>query len=93
MFNIESQATWVFRSRYYSFCRLYTHKKWNYAQNSENLKLKYKLQDSRLLNSKHNSHNLAHVVHLENNDLQNTKPIYQLVSLTSHLVKLNWQNT
>ena len=44
-------------------------------------------------NSKHKSHHLAHLVHLENTCLQNSKPNYQLVSLTSHLFKLKWQNT
>jgi hypothetical protein len=33
----------------------------NYAHNSENLKLMYQLQDSRLLNSKHNSSVFAHI--------------------------------
>ena len=33
----------------------WTHKKFSYAHNSENLKLMYQLQDSSQLNSKHNS--------------------------------------
>ena len=69
----------------YSFSRLYTHQKWNYAHNSENLKLMYQLQDSRL--HKHNSIVFTHILnHIF------AKP-YGLASLTSHLFKLNWQNT
>ena len=45
----------------YSFSRLYTDKKWNYAHNSGNLKLMYQLQDSRLLYSKHNSTVFTHI--------------------------------
>ena len=73
-----------------SFPRLYTHKKWNYSHNSENLKLMYQLQDSRLLNSKHNSTvftillnfkhkspQLAHLGHLDHTGLQNATTNYQ----------------
>ena len=95
----------------YSFSRLYTHKKLNYAHKSENLKLMCQLQDSRLLNSEHNSivfmriemqnhifakfksPHLAHLVHLETPGLQKASPIHQLVSLTSHLFKLNGRST
>ena len=44
-------------------------------------------------NSKHKSHHFAHLVHLVNTGLQNASPNYQLVSLTSHQFKLNWENT
>ena len=43
------------------FSRLYTHKKWNYTHNSENLKLMYQLKDSRLLISEHNSIVFMHI--------------------------------
>ncbi|CAL8251720.1 unnamed protein product [Arctogadus glacialis] len=46
---------WFLNYRLYSFSRLYTLKQLSYEHNSENLKLMYQLQDSRLLNSKHNS--------------------------------------
>ena len=74
---------------YYSFSRLYAHKKWNYAHNSENMKLMYQLQDSRrlnsknstvftfLLNSKHKSHHLAHLVQLDHTCLQNATTNHQ----------------
>ena len=52
----------VVRAHCLAWNKVDTHKEWNYANNFENLRFMYQLQDSRLLiNCKHNSNLFTHI--------------------------------
>ena len=89
------------------FSPLYTHFLWVYNETIHTiLRLEAQVSTTRLQtaehnsfvftflqNSNHKSHHLAHLDRRENTGLPNTTSNHQLVSLTSHLFKLNWKKT